>query len=133
MNRFLNEDNGLQMAFLDGNQPDRVCAPMQEYIESKGGAVHMNAPLKEIVTNADGSVKHLIMRDGSTARSLFYFPPLKPNLATPRFFFLVFSSSGFYAFLCSFVILRTSSSAFPIPALPFFCIHVSIYFCLFSY
>ena len=22
MNRFLNEDNGLQMAFLDGNQPD---------------------------------------------------------------------------------------------------------------
>ena len=23
MNRFLNEDDGLQMAFLDGNQPDR--------------------------------------------------------------------------------------------------------------
>ena len=29
MNRFLNEDNGLQMAFLDGNQPDRLCAPMR--------------------------------------------------------------------------------------------------------
>ena len=28
MNRFLNEDNGLQMAVLDGNQPDRLCAPM---------------------------------------------------------------------------------------------------------
>ena len=26
MNRFLNETDGLQMAFLDGNQPDRLCA-----------------------------------------------------------------------------------------------------------
>ena len=33
MNRFLNEDNGLQMAFLDGNQPERLCAPMKDYIE----------------------------------------------------------------------------------------------------
>ena len=41
MNRFLNEDNGLQMAFLDGNQPDRLCAPMKEYIEARGGAVKM--------------------------------------------------------------------------------------------
>ena len=36
MNRFLNEDNGLQMAFLDGNQPERLCAPMKEYIEQRG-------------------------------------------------------------------------------------------------
>ena len=28
MNRFLNETDGLQMAFLDGNQPERLCAPM---------------------------------------------------------------------------------------------------------
>ena len=35
MNRFLNEDNGLQMAFLDGNQPERLCAPMKDYIEVK--------------------------------------------------------------------------------------------------
>ena len=53
------------MAFLDGNQPDRVCAPMKEFIESKGGSVTMEKPLKEIVTNEDGSVKHLVMRDGS--------------------------------------------------------------------
>ena len=32
MNRFLNEDNGLQMAFLDGNQPDRLCGPMADHI-----------------------------------------------------------------------------------------------------
>lgn len=64
MNRFLNEDNGLQMAFLDGNQPDRVCAPMKEHIESKGGKVITESPVKEIVTNDDGSVKHLLMRSG---------------------------------------------------------------------
>lgn len=46
MNRFLNEDNGLQMAFLDGNQPDRLCQPMKEYIEARGGKVLTNSPVK---------------------------------------------------------------------------------------
>jgi 15-cis-phytoene desaturase len=66
MNRFLNEDNGLQMAFLDGNQPDRLCAPMKEYIEARGGKVRTKAPVKEIQTNADGSVKALLLRSGET-------------------------------------------------------------------
>lgn len=65
MNRFLNEDNGLQMAFLDGNQPDRLCAPMQERIESQGGKVVMNSPIQEIVVDeTDGSIKHLLLRSG---------------------------------------------------------------------
>ena len=64
MNRFLNEDNGLQMAFLDGNQPDRLCQPMREHIEARGGKVVLNSPVKEIVTNEDGTVKHLEMRSG---------------------------------------------------------------------
>ena len=65
MNRFLNEDNGLQMAFLDGNQPERLCAPLKEYIERYGGSVRTNAPIKEIVTNdADGSIRHLLLRSG---------------------------------------------------------------------
>ena len=64
MNRFLNEDNGLQMAFLDGNQPDRLCAPMKEHIEKNGGTVYTNAPVKEIVTKEDGSIDHLLMRSG---------------------------------------------------------------------
>jgi len=64
MNRFLNESNGLQMAFLDGNQPDRVCAPMKEYIEKRGGKVVVNSPIKEIVTNDNGSVNHLLLRSG---------------------------------------------------------------------
>ena len=37
MNRFLNETDGLQMAFLDGNQPDRLCEPMKQHIEARGG------------------------------------------------------------------------------------------------
>mmetsp|Transcript_14786 Transcript_14786/g.34203 ORF Transcript_14786/g.34203 Transcript_14786/m.34203 type:complete len:617 (+) Transcript_14786:178-2028(+) len=66
MNRFLNEDNGLQMAFLDGNQPDRLCAPMQEHIEARGGKVIMESPIQEIVIDeADGkSIKHLLLRSG---------------------------------------------------------------------
>uniref|UniRef100_A0A7S2UKN1 Amine oxidase n=2 Tax=Attheya septentrionalis TaxID=420275 RepID=A0A7S2UKN1_9STRA len=64
MNRFLNESNGLQMAFIDGNQPDRVCAPMRDHIEARGGKVMLNSPVKEIVTNEDGTVNHLLMRTG---------------------------------------------------------------------
>merc|ERR1719398_622124 len=44
MNRFLNETDGLQMAFLDDTQPDRLCQPMMEYIQARGGEVRMNAP-----------------------------------------------------------------------------------------
>merc|ERR1719491_809728 len=64
MNRFLNEDNGLQMAFLDGNQPDRVCEPMKQSIESKGGKVLTSSPIQEIITNDDGSIAHLLLRTG---------------------------------------------------------------------
>lgn len=64
MNRFLNETDGLQMAFLDGNQPDRLCAPMVESITKNGGSVMTKQRLKEFVLNEDGSVKHLAMANG---------------------------------------------------------------------
>merc|ERR1711966_305550 len=64
MNRFLNEDNGLQMAFLDGNQPDRLCAPMVEHVKAGGGDVRSRQRVKEIVTEDDGSIKHLLLRSG---------------------------------------------------------------------
>lgn len=66
MNRFLNEDNGLQMAFLDGNQPDRLCAPMVDHITARGGEVRVNAPVAEMLTNDDGTVAGFLMRDGTT-------------------------------------------------------------------
>lgn len=64
MNRFLNESNGLQMAFLDGNQSERWCGPYTEYVEQRGGSIKTNAPIKEIVTNDDGSINHLLLRSG---------------------------------------------------------------------
>ena len=56
LNRFLQEKNGSKMAFLDGNPPERLCQPMVDHIESKGGEVHLESPLREIELNADGSV-----------------------------------------------------------------------------
>jgi 15-cis-phytoene desaturase len=64
MNRFLNETDGLQMAFLDGNQPDRLCAPMVDHIKARGGDVKLKQRVKEFVLNDDGSVKHLKMVSG---------------------------------------------------------------------
>lgn len=64
MNRFLNESNGLQMAFLDGNQPDRLCQPMADHVEKNGGKVITSAPVKELVTNDDGTINHLLLRSG---------------------------------------------------------------------
>ena len=60
------------MAFLDGNQPDRVCAPMRGHIEARGGEVRLNAPVKEILTNEDGSIAGLSMRDGSVVEADMY-------------------------------------------------------------
>merc|ERR1711968_200248 len=50
MNRFINEADGSQTAFLDGNQPDRLCAPMVEHIERAGGSVLLNTPVRAIKT-----------------------------------------------------------------------------------
>ena len=60
------------MAFLDGNQPDRLCAPMKAHIEARGGEVRTSAPVKEILTNEDGSVAGLQMRDGSVVEADMY-------------------------------------------------------------
>ncbi len=62
LNRFLQEKNGSKMAFLDGSPTERLCEPLVEYITSGGGEVHLNQPLKEILLNADGSVKGYLIR-----------------------------------------------------------------------
>ena len=65
MNRFINETHGSKTAFLDGNQPDRLCAPMAEHIERVGGGkVITDAPMQEILVDADGNVEGVKMRDG---------------------------------------------------------------------
>jgi 15-cis-phytoene desaturase len=62
LNRFLREKNGSQMAFLDGSPTERLCEPLVEYITDGGGQVRLNAPLKEILLNPDGTVRGFLMR-----------------------------------------------------------------------
>ncbi|MEB3239945.1 MAG: 15-cis-phytoene desaturase [Cyanobacteriota bacterium] len=56
LNRFLQEKNGSRMAFLDGNPPERLCQPIVEHIEARGGSVELRAPLREIQLADDGRV-----------------------------------------------------------------------------
>jgi 15-cis-phytoene desaturase len=62
INRFLQERYGSKIAFLDGSPTERLCQPMVDYITGHGGQVMLEKPLKEIVLNADQSVKHFILR-----------------------------------------------------------------------
>ncbi|NET00782.1 MAG: 15-cis-phytoene desaturase [Sphaerospermopsis sp. SIO1G2] len=62
LNRFLQERYGSKIAFLDGSPTERLCQPIVDYITAGGGEVRLNAPLKEIVLNADGTVKGFLMR-----------------------------------------------------------------------
>lgn len=62
LNRFLQEKNGSKMAFLDGSPTERLCQPLVDYIEEKGGQVLLQKPLKKIELDQQGSVKHLVIR-----------------------------------------------------------------------
>lgn len=62
LNRFLQEKDGSKMAFLDGAPPERLCQPLVDYITERGGEVHINKPLKEILLNEDGTVKGYLIR-----------------------------------------------------------------------
>ena len=62
----MQEKHGSKMAFLDGAPPERLCQPLVDYFTAKGGQIRMNARLKEIKLNADGSVKELAMVNGET-------------------------------------------------------------------
>lgn len=63
LNRFLQEKNGSKMAFLDGSPTERLCEPLVEYIQNRGGRVLLNRPLKEVRLDADGAVKDLVVRN----------------------------------------------------------------------
>lgn len=62
LNRFLQEKNGSKMAFLDGSPTERLCEPLVQYIEQKGGQVLLKKTLKKIEIDQLGSVKHLVIR-----------------------------------------------------------------------
>jgi 15-cis-phytoene desaturase len=62
INRFMQERYGSKIAFLDGSPTERLCQPIVDYVCDRGGEIRLNAPLKEIVLNADGTVKHFLLR-----------------------------------------------------------------------
>jgi 15-cis-phytoene desaturase len=62
LNKFLQERYGSKIAFLDGSPTERLCQPIVDYIEARGGEVHLKKPLKEILLNPDGSVKAFLIR-----------------------------------------------------------------------
>ncbi|MBD2089723.1 15-cis-phytoene desaturase [Microcoleus sp. FACHB-1515] len=72
LNRFLQERYGSKIAFLDGSPTERLCQPIVDYVIDRGGEVHLNSPLKEIVLNEDGTVKYFAIRgvNGQSDRTL---------------------------------------------------------------
>jgi 15-cis-phytoene desaturase len=58
----MQERYGSKIAFLDGSPTERLCQPMVDHITAGGGEVRLNAPLKQIVLNPDGTVKHFLLR-----------------------------------------------------------------------
>ncbi len=93
LNRFLQEKSGSKMAFLDGSPTERLCEPIVEHITDRGGEVRLNAPLKKIELNDDGTVKHFVLRglDGAPDEifeadlyvSAMPVDPLKPMVPAP--------------------------------------------------
>lgn len=60
LNRFLQETDGSKIAFLDGSPTERLCEPLKEYIESKGGIVRTNSPVQKIITYQEGDNKNAV-------------------------------------------------------------------------
>jgi 15-cis-phytoene desaturase len=72
MNRFINESDGSQTAFLDGNQPDRLCKPIVDHVTARGGDVQIGKPITSIELNPDNTVKYLQCGDGSRITADMY-------------------------------------------------------------
>jgi 15-cis-phytoene desaturase len=73
MNRFINETHGSKTAFLDGNQPDRLCAPMAAHAIERGGEVRTGAGLKKIlVDDVSGEVVGLELVGGEVVTGDHY-------------------------------------------------------------
>ncbi len=62
LNKFLRERYGSKIAFLDGSPTERLCQPIVDHITAGGGEVVLEKPLKEVVLNADNTVRHFLMR-----------------------------------------------------------------------
>jgi len=62
LNRFLQETNGSRIAFLDGSPTERLCEPLKEYIQARGGIIRTGVPVKRILVNDDNTVAGLLLK-----------------------------------------------------------------------
>eukprot|EP00195_Chlamydomonas_chlamydogama_P005866 CAMPEP_0202905030 /NCGR_PEP_ID=MMETSP1392-20130828/32148_1 /ASSEMBLY_ACC=CAM_ASM_000868 /TAXON_ID=225041 /ORGANISM="Chlamydomonas chlamydogama, Strain SAG 11-48b" /LENGTH=577 /DNA_ID=CAMNT_0049592943 /DNA_START=19 /DNA_END=1752 /DNA_ORIENTATION=+ len=80
LNRFLQERHGSKMAFLDGAPPERLCQPMVDHFTAKGGEIKMEARVRDIVLNDDGSVKNLQLTNGETVEGDVYISAMPVDI-----------------------------------------------------
>jgi 15-cis-phytoene desaturase len=80
------EKHGSKMAFLDGNPPERLCMPICEHIQSLGGEVRLNSRIQRIELNSDGTVKQLVLTNGSVVTGDAYV------IATPGMMLFLFDT-----------------------------------------
>eukprot|EP00879_Flechtneria_rotunda_P014784 GHRR01015448.1.p1 GENE.GHRR01015448.1~~GHRR01015448.1.p1 ORF type:complete len:320 (+),score=128.15 GHRR01015448.1:1142-2101(+) len=80
LNRFLQERHGSKMAFLDGAPPERLCQPLVDYFTAKGGQLKLNAQVKDIELNTDGSVKQLQLTSGETVEGDLYISAMPVDI-----------------------------------------------------
>eukprot|EP00208_Stichococcus_sp_RCC1054_P004284 CAMPEP_0206141498 /NCGR_PEP_ID=MMETSP1473-20131121/13134_1 /ASSEMBLY_ACC=CAM_ASM_001109 /TAXON_ID=1461547 /ORGANISM="Stichococcus sp, Strain RCC1054" /LENGTH=511 /DNA_ID=CAMNT_0053536095 /DNA_START=306 /DNA_END=1841 /DNA_ORIENTATION=- len=72
LNRFLQERHGSKMAFLDGAPPERLCTPLVEAFQAKGGELHYNARIKQILVGEDGGASGFQLVDGRVIEADLY-------------------------------------------------------------
>lgn len=72
LNRFLQETSGSRIAFLDGSPTERLCEPLREYIEARGGQIRVNSPVERILVNPDKSIGGLLLSGGEVVSGDVY-------------------------------------------------------------
>jgi len=79
LNRFLQETHGSKIAFLDGSPTERLCEPLREYIEARGGEVRTGSPVIRVLVNNDDekSVAGLLL-GGDEVLSADYYVSAMP-------------------------------------------------------
>lgn len=72
LNKFLQERYGSKIAFLDGSPTERLCQPIVDYIESRGGSVQLRKPLKQVLLDQEGQVSGFLIRglDGAPDQTI---------------------------------------------------------------
>lgn len=66
------EQHGSKMAFLDGAPPERLCQPIVDLVQARGGEVKLNSRVKNIALSEDGSVECLELANGESVEGDLY-------------------------------------------------------------